>query len=108
MVPVAGVVVPLIDGYVTLVPSFFGLLAVPDSVAVSLSVLPRTHGPAVTPMLSTQVADVASVGVLGVTEALADSVVVGGLDARRLRRGVRHELGVPAIVSPADVRVDVS
>jgi hypothetical protein len=67
MVPVAGVVVPLIDGNVTLDPSLFGLLAVPESVAVSLSVLPTTHGSAVAPVPSTQVADVDSVGVLGVT-----------------------------------------
>jgi hypothetical protein len=42
------------------VPLVPGLLAVPESVAVSLSVLPRTHGEA------EQVADVVSVGVTGV------------------------------------------
>src|SRR5256885_1562573 len=67
MVPVAAVVVPLIDGYVRLPPSLFGLLAVPKSVAVSFSVLPTTHGSTVAPVPSTQVADVDSVGVLGVT-----------------------------------------
>ena len=49
MVPVAGVVVPLIDLYNPVSPpepSLFGLLAVPVSVALSLSVLPRTHGEA--------------------------------------------------------------
>ena len=67
MVPVAGVVVPLIDGYVKLVPSLAGLLAVPLRVAVSLSVFPTTHGSAAAFVLSTQLADVDSVGVLGVT-----------------------------------------
>jgi hypothetical protein len=61
MLPVAGVVVPLIDGYVAFDPSFFGLFAVPASVAVSLSVLPTTHG------VAEQLAIVDSVGVLGVT-----------------------------------------
>src|SRR5215467_11783730 len=67
MVPVAGVVVPLIDGYVRLDPSLAGLLAVPESVAVSLRVLPTTHGSTAVPVPSTHVAFVDSVGVSGVT-----------------------------------------
>src|SRR5690349_18017424 len=70
MVPVAAVVVPLIDRYKPVSPpgpSFFGLLAVPLSVAVSLSVSERTHGLAAAPVLSAQPADVVSVGVAGVT-----------------------------------------
>ena len=43
----AGLVPPLIVGYVELDPGFAGsgLRAVPDSVALSLIVLPTTHGP---------------------------------------------------------------
>src|SRR5437867_181852 len=58
----AGLVPPPIVGKFELLPGLAGsgLLAVPESVAVSLSVLPRTHGSA------EQLADVLSVGVFGV------------------------------------------
>jgi hypothetical protein len=75
------------------IPFVPGSLAVPPSVAVSLRVLPSTHGFAVFPWLLTQLACVVSVAVIGLTLKhslrFPVSVAAGSLDP-----------GTPLLASP--------